>query len=160
LLLVKLKDGSRDWVALKDLKESNPVEIAEYAVAIKLVEEPAFKWWVANIMRQRNCSISKLKSRYWKTTHKFGIRVPKSAEEVYKIDADTGTDLWSTAVKKELVAFERWGERMLQQARNGKILVGYQEIGCCHMILDVKMNGSFTRKARLLVTGGHTTETP
>jgi hypothetical protein len=32
---------------LKDLKESNPGKIAEeYAIANRLVEEPAFKWWV------------------------------------------------------------------------------------------------------------------
>ena len=40
-LLVEWKDGSTDWM---DLKESNPVELAEYAVANKIVEEPAFKW--------------------------------------------------------------------------------------------------------------------
>ena len=161
-LNVEWKDGSSDWVALKDLKESNPVEIAEYAVANKLVEEPAFKWWVADVMRRRNRIISKLKSRYWKTTHKFGIRVPKSVEEAYKIDAETGTDLWTESIKKEMgkvrVAFERWDEGTLEQARDGKKLVGYQEIGC-HMIFDIKMDGSFTRKARL-VAGGHTTEAP
>jgi DNA-binding HxlR family transcriptional regulator len=43
---VEWKDGSTSWVPLKDLKESNPVELAEYAVANKLVEEPAFTWWV------------------------------------------------------------------------------------------------------------------
>ena len=43
---VEWKDNSTSWVPLKDLKESNPVELAEYAVANKLVEEPAFAWWV------------------------------------------------------------------------------------------------------------------
>jgi hypothetical protein len=43
--LVEWKDGSSDWTDLKGLKESNPVEIAEHAVANKIVEEPAFKWW-------------------------------------------------------------------------------------------------------------------
>jgi hypothetical protein len=33
------------WVSLKDLKESNPIETAEYAVANKISEEPAFAWW-------------------------------------------------------------------------------------------------------------------
>jgi hypothetical protein len=41
---VEWKDGSTSWVPLKDLKESNPVELAEYAVANKLVEAPAFAW--------------------------------------------------------------------------------------------------------------------
>ena len=49
--LVEWNNGSLDWTELKDLKESNPVEIAEHAVANKLVEEPAFKWWVASVLR-------------------------------------------------------------------------------------------------------------
>jgi hypothetical protein len=59
---------------------------------------------------------------------------------------------------KVKVAFKRWDEGTLEEARNGKILVGYQEIGC-RMIFDIKMDGNFTRKARL-VAGGHTTEAP
>ena len=31
-LVVEWKDGSIDWVPLKHLKQSNPVELAEYAV--------------------------------------------------------------------------------------------------------------------------------
>jgi hypothetical protein len=41
-LLVQWKDGSISWEKLKDLKASNPVEVAEYTVANRLVEEPAF----------------------------------------------------------------------------------------------------------------------
>ena len=37
-LLVNWKDGTSDWIPLKDLKESNPIEVAEYAVANKLTE--------------------------------------------------------------------------------------------------------------------------
>ena len=77
-MLVEWKDGNSDLTDLKDLKVSNPVEHAEYAEANKIFEEPAFKWWVATVLRRRNRIISKLKSRYWKTTHKFGIRVPGS----------------------------------------------------------------------------------
>jgi hypothetical protein len=45
-LCVKWKDGSTSWEALKDLKESNPVEVAEYAASANVVSEPAFAWWV------------------------------------------------------------------------------------------------------------------
>jgi hypothetical protein len=51
-LLVQLKDVSISWEKLKDLKASNPVEVAEYAVANRLVEEPAFKWWVPHVLRR------------------------------------------------------------------------------------------------------------
>jgi hypothetical protein len=50
-LLVQFRDGSLEWVKLKDIKESNPIEVAEYAVANRLVEEPAFKWWVPAVLR-------------------------------------------------------------------------------------------------------------
>jgi hypothetical protein len=37
---------SLSWEKWKDPKASNPGKIAEYAVANRLVEEPAFKWWI------------------------------------------------------------------------------------------------------------------
>ena len=78
--LVQWKDGSVSWEKLKDLKESNPVEVAENAVANRIVEEPAFTWWVPHTLRKRNQIISKVKSRYWWMTHKFGIRHPHSVK--------------------------------------------------------------------------------
>ena len=43
-LLVEWKEGYSDWVPLKDLKDSYPVEVAEYAKANGLGDEPAFAW--------------------------------------------------------------------------------------------------------------------
>ena len=43
-LLAQWKDGSTNWISLKDLKESYPVQTAEYAVAAKIAMEPAFAW--------------------------------------------------------------------------------------------------------------------
>ena len=40
------QDSSSDWVALKDLKESHPVQVAKYAVNNKISSKPAFAWWV------------------------------------------------------------------------------------------------------------------
>jgi hypothetical protein len=51
-LLLQWKDGSNTWIPLKDLKESNPVDVAEYVVANKLVHEPAFAWWVPDVLRK------------------------------------------------------------------------------------------------------------
>ncbi len=52
-LCIKWKDGSLSWENLADLKESNPVEVAEYAVANKLVSEPAFSWWVPYTIKKK-----------------------------------------------------------------------------------------------------------
>ena len=43
-LLVEWRDVQTSWIELKYLKESNPIEVAEYAVANFIVEEHAFKW--------------------------------------------------------------------------------------------------------------------
>jgi hypothetical protein len=88
---------------LKDLKASNPIELAEYAVGNQLVEEPAFRWWVKDALRTRNRIISKVKSRYWKTTHKFGIEVPIDVTHALGIDSKTGTDFWRKAIEKEVL---------------------------------------------------------
>ena len=146
---------------MKHLKDSNPIETAEYAVANRIQEEPAFKWWVSDTLRTRNRIIGKVKKRYWKTSHKFGVRLPHSVQEALQIDKETGTDFWWQAIQKEMrkvmVAFEYDENLTPEQVRTDKTLyVGFQEIAC-HMIFDVKMD--LTRKARF-VAGGHLTETP
>ena len=85
-LLVEWKDGSSSWIPLKNLKASNPVELAKYAAGNRLDVEPAFKWWVRDVLRRRNRIIAKVNDKYWRKTHKFGIRVPKSVDEALEID--------------------------------------------------------------------------
>ena len=161
-LLVEWKDGSHAWIPLKDLKISHPIELAEYAVANDIEDEPAFKWWVSHTLKKRNAIISKVKSKYWRTTHKFGIRVPKNVDEALRIDEEEGNTYWYDAIQKEMgnviVAFTPKDDLTVEEARSGKSLVGYQEVRC-HMIFDIKMDGKFTRKARF-VAGGHTTDPP
>jgi hypothetical protein len=67
------------------------VETAEYAVANKIAEQPAFAWWFRQALKTRDRMIKKVKSRYWKRTHKYGIELPKSVKEALAVDANTGT---------------------------------------------------------------------
>ena len=99
---VEWKDGSISWVPMRDMKISYPVELAEYAIANNIDEEPAFKWWVKDTLRKRDRIISKVKAKYWRTTHKFGIEVPKSVTEAYLIDQRTNTQFWTEAIRKEM----------------------------------------------------------
>ena len=161
-ILVEWKDETSTWMNMKDVKEANPVELAEYALANGIDDEPAFKWWVPYTLKKRDRIIAKVKTKYWKTTHKYGVRLPKSVEEALKLDAETGTTFWSDAVKKEMakakVAYVEMDGMIPEDVRAGKVpeLRSFQEISC-HIIFDVKMD--FTRKARY-VAGGHTTEAP
>ena len=61
-LLCQWCDGSSDWVELKHLKDSNPIQLEEYAVANQIQEEPAFKWWVSQTLRTHTRINAKVKS--------------------------------------------------------------------------------------------------
>jgi hypothetical protein len=41
-LCVEWKDGTTSWESMADLKERNPVEVAEYAATKSLLNTPAF----------------------------------------------------------------------------------------------------------------------
>eukprot|EP00804_Cyclotella_cryptica_P019581 CCRYP_014330-RA/>CCRYP_014330-RA protein AED:0.31 eAED:0.31 QI:0/0/0/1/0/0/3/0/417 len=132
-LCCEWKDGSTSWQKLSDLKESHPLQVAEFAFAAQIADEPAFNWW---------------------RTHKYGIELPKTVEEAYAIDRATGTTFWHDAIEKEMknvrVAFDVLADGVAPPADHQFIR--------CHMIFDVKME-DFRRKARL-VAGGHVTKAP
>jgi hypothetical protein len=45
-------NGMRQWIDLKILKESNPVQVAEYVTARNIADKPAFAWWVSYVLRK------------------------------------------------------------------------------------------------------------
>ena len=65
---------------MKGLKTSKPVEISEYEVANNIEDEPAFKWWLKDVLRKQDQIISNVQAKHWRTTHKFGIHVPKTVD--------------------------------------------------------------------------------
>jgi hypothetical protein len=149
-LLVEWKDGTSSWVPLADMKEAFPIDVAKYAVSNKISSEPAFAWWVPHVLGKRDRLIKKVASKYWKRTHKYGIRLPHSVEEALRIDEETGTDFWRKAIEKEMrnvmPAFEFQDDDVMP--------VGYEKIRC-HMVFDVKI-GDLTRKARFCANGNET----
>ena len=62
-LLVKWRDQSESWVKLAELKESHPVETAEFAKSRGIDDEAAFIWWVLHTLGKRNAIISAVKMR-------------------------------------------------------------------------------------------------
>lgn len=148
-MLVKWKDDSQSWIPLKDVKESNPLETAEYAVSHCIDTEPAFAWWVKHVQRIKSRAISRLRAtKQSKHRIRFGIEVPDTIEEALNLDKVNKNDLWRNAIDKELnkvrVAFQLLNE-------DDQVPVGSKKINY-HLIFEVKMD--LTRKARL-VAGGH-----
>lgn len=147
-------DKSYSWIPMSDLKESNPIELAEFAVAVGISSEPAFNWWVPATLRRRKRLIKRLKSqRVRKGRMKFGIHIPGTVEEALALDQSNGNNLWASAIEKEMkdsrVAFQ-----LLERGENPP--PGHKEI-TCHLIFDLKLD--MTRKARY-VAGGHLTSVP
>jgi hypothetical protein len=152
-ILVRWKDGSESWIHLKDLKESHPVELADYAKARGIDDEPAFKWWVPYTMRKRDVILSAVKARLRKTAHKYGIEIPSSVAHASRVDAKNGNTFWRDAIALEMrnngVAVD-----ILDSGERAPI--GWSKV-TGHLVFDVKMD--FTRKARW-VLDGHKTPNP
>ncbi|KAL7476000.1 hypothetical protein ACHAW6_001889 [Cyclotella cf. meneghiniana] len=131
------KDGSTSWKKLSNLKESHPIQVAEFALAAGIADEPAF-----------NCA------QYHKRTQKFGIEFPKTVDEAYATNKATGTTLWRDAIELEMknvcVAFDILAD--------GVPLPRDHQCMRCHMIFDFKME-DFCCKT-WLVAGGHMTKAP
>ena len=53
-LCCKWKDGTTSYQPLSLLKESHPVQVAEFAVAMGIDNDPAFNWWVKPVLKRRN----------------------------------------------------------------------------------------------------------
>jgi hypothetical protein len=154
-LYVRWRDGSADWVELKDLKDSYPVELAEYAITNGIQEQPTFAWWIPYVMKKRARIINKVRPKYWERTHKYGLEVPKRIEDAKRIDEENGDTQWQDVVTKEMknvmIAFEECEGNPLE-------LIGYQEI-TSHLVFDIKLGENFRRKARYCADG-HKTKPP
>lgn len=142
-MCVQWRDGSSQWVSLKDLKESYPIQVGEYTLQARIETESAFAWWVPYTLKNPQHIISKVKTKYWQRTNEYGFRIPKSVEEALKIDKENGSTLW-----QEAIALEMKNIRVAFQLCEGdpKQLVGYKHIST-HMIFGVKLGENFRKKA-------------
>ena len=142
---IKWKDGSSDWLPLSQVKNSNPLQLAEYAVAQKIHKEPAFNWWATKVLRKRDRIINKVATRIRKGNTKFGIEIPTDVPSAYRLDEKNGNTFWRDAIAKEyenvMVAFKKLEE--------GEVVPpGYTEI-TCHLVFEVKFDLKDVRQGML-----------
>src|SRR5210317_776314 len=154
-LCVEVQGGETEWIDLKTAKESYPVLVAEYAVANKLVSEPAFAWWVPYTLKKRDRVLKAVNRRaLTRKSEKFGLEVPSSGprgvKRAYEIDGETGTEYWSVAMKKE-VGTVLPALKVLEP--NKSVPPGFVRIDLM-TVFDVKMG--LTRKARICARGDQT----
>ncbi len=136
-LCCQWKDGSTSWENLADLKESHPIETAEYVQILVIYHEQAFNWWVPHVLRKRDRIISLVRKQnpcHLQRTLLFGIEVPKTVKEVLELDRKNGNTFWANAIAKEMKDF-RAAFKVLLDGQS--VPIGYQKIPC-QMIFDVK----------------------
>ncbi len=134
----KWKDGSTSWEKLSDLKESHPVQVAEFAIQMGVALEPSFNWWVFCVVKKSNAIILLVKCyniKYLKKTHKYGLSLSKLVDDALAIDGHTDTTLWANAIAKEMN-----NVRVISDALEGSRGVphGIQFVKY-HMIFDIKI---------------------
>ena len=87
---------------MKDLKKSNPVEIAEYVTSRNMAGEPAFAWWVPFTLRKRARIIAGVNYHVRKSSHKYGIEIPTSVKHAEETDRGNKNTLWMDAIRLEM----------------------------------------------------------
>ena len=137
------------------MKNSYPLEVADYAIANNIDHEPAYAWWVPHTIKKRRSTINKVKSKYWERSHKYGIKIPKTYEEAIELDRENNNTLWKDAINNEMPKIVN---AVAEYKGDVKDLIGYQRI-TGHLIFDIKLGENFRRKARF-VADGHKTKTP
>ena len=93
-VLVGWRYDTTTWVYLKDVKGVSPIELSDYTAANKIDDETAFAWQFNYVFKKRDRIIANTKTKYWKTTHKYGVRLPNTAAESLELDRQTGQTLW------------------------------------------------------------------
>ena len=63
-ICVEWKDGTSQWIETKDMKNSYPIELAEYITKNNISHEPAFAWRVPYTFKKRKAMVKKVKSKY------------------------------------------------------------------------------------------------
>ena len=97
------------------MKNLYSMQVMDYAVANHIDDKPAFAWWVPDVFKKHQQILSKVKTKYWQCTHKFGICLPKSVAQAQVIDKENGDTLWWDAIVMEMKnvcpAFKKYEEK-------------------------------------------------
>ena len=109
-LLVQFWDGSKQWMSLKVLKETNPIEVPKFAVARGIDDQSVFHWWVPCTLCKCDRIISEINARVKCTSHNYGIEAPKTIDEARNLEKLNNDTYWEGAIQLEMtnmkVAFE------------------------------------------------------
>jgi len=152
---------TRTWVPLKTLIEDDPVTVAAYARANKLMRTQG--WLHPRLKRLyksqktffRAANQAKLQSFRHKPVYMYGYKVPRNYRQALEFDDENGNNKWRIATEVELAQIDEYDtfKDMGEGYHPGS---DWKRIDV-HLVYAVKHDGR--HKARL-VAGGHLTDTP
>ena len=87
---------------IKDVNEAIPIDLAEYAVANQIADGPEFDFWGTYTPKKRSIIICKVKTKYWRTTHNYGVRLTNNITEAIQINQSNGNIYWKDSLDKEM----------------------------------------------------------
>ena len=129
------------------MKESNPVDVAEFPKAEGINGEPAFSWWVPYMLTKQYVIISSIKLMVIKTMNKYRIKIRTSVDYAYKIDKKNKDTFWRDVIFKEM---HNVGIDFEILDHDCHIPIGCKKV-TGNMVFNVKIY--FMRKASWLLNG-------
>ena len=159
-VLVQWTDSSTTWEPINIVGKDDPVTLAKYAKEHDLLDTPGWKF-LRRIARRAKVLKRMLKqarrnSQRNAIPYKFGIRIPRSTNEAYKLDKENGNTLWADAIELEKQQLMDYSTFIDAGVGKQSLPPGHKLIPC-HFVFDAKED--LRRKARF-VAGGHLTQPP
>ena len=98
---MELDSFKTSLIHINDIKDTNPIEISEYAKENKIDKEPEFSWWLLSSLKFRKVMVCK-EAMIVRMNTKFGIDIPDTYDEVIELDRINSNTYCQDAIKKEM----------------------------------------------------------
>ena len=89
--------GEETWELLSEIKESDPITVAQYALENNLMDKPQWKWankYIKNPQRFLRYTRQLIPNKKTHATkYKFGVKVPRTIKEAIKFDEENKNTL-------------------------------------------------------------------
>jgi hypothetical protein len=145
------------------IKVDDPVTLAKYAQDKHLTGQAIWKWTWRYLKRQKNFQrqykqVLLQKKRTNTVKYQFGMRVPRSINEAYKLDLLNNNTKWADAIIKELkTLYEEYGCFKALSKGKGEVLPAeYAEYKYIPLLWAFAVKYDGRHRARC-VAGGHVT---
>jgi hypothetical protein len=158
-LLIEWEGGfPPTWEPMEVIKKDDPITLARYAQEKHLLHQPKWRWANTILNPKKRDPLTQarqllLKRKKTKPKYQFGIRVPRSLAEAYKLDEINGNHKWRDAIKTEVNLLYKQYKCFTVHPNNEPIPENYRRIPLL-WTFAVKFDG---RHRARCVAGGHVT---